>query len=140
MSARTQCRVMSATLGIVRHEWGEGGTGGGRTCTHQRGYFWFPPHTHTMQTIILSMRKVKHKRGSSSYYPVLPRFNLLWESLPEPDRHIHLHKLPGQDGCHVQLCGCLLVRAFLQSISQLIELISITKGILFKSTQPYSCQ
>lgn len=37
---------------------------------------------------------------------------------------------PGRDGYHVQLCGRLLVRAFLQSISQLIELISITKSFL----------
>lgn len=43
---------------------------------------------------------------------------------------------PGQDGCHVQLCGCLLVRAFLQSISQLIELISITKGFLLSPRTP----
>lgn len=43
---------------------------------------------------------------------------------------------PGQDGCHVQLCGCLLVRAFLQSISQLIELISITKGFLLSRRTP----
>lgn len=44
---------------------------------------------------------------------------------------------PGQDGCRVQLCGCLLVWAFLQSISQLIELLSITKGFLSSQRTPF---
>ncbi len=52
------------------------------------------------------------------------------------DRRIHLAQAPGQDGCCVPLCGCLLVRAFLQSISQLIELISITKGFLLSQRSP----
>lgn len=37
---------------------------------------------------------------------------------------------PSQDVYHVQLCGCLMVRPFLQSIRELIETISITKGFL----------
>lgn len=36
----------------------------------------------------------------------------------------------------MRLCGRLLVRAFSQSISQLIELISITKGFLLSLRTP----
>lgn len=43
-----------------------------------------------------------------------------------------------QDGCHVQLCGCLLARVFLQSISQLIEIISITKSFLLGPCTPFN--
>lgn len=62
---------------------------------------------------------------------------LLWESCQSStERHICSNP-PGQDGCHVRLCGCLLVRAFLQSISQLIELLSITKGFLLSQSTPF---
>lgn len=53
----------------------------------------------------------------------------LWKVL---DRRIHLHKPSGQDGGCVQPCGGLLVTALLQSISQLIELLSITKEASFQ--------
>lgn len=46
-------------------------------------------------------------------------------------------RAPHQHGCRVQLCDCLLVWAFLQSISQLIELLSITKGFLSSQRTPF---
>lgn len=45
-------------------------------------------------------------------------------------------QVPGQDGRHVKLCGCLLATAFWQSISHLIELLSITKGFLLSQCTP----
>lgn len=54
---------------------------------------------------------------------------------PVLNRHICTNP-SGQDGCHMQLCGCQLVHAILQSISQLIELLSITMGFVLSQSTP----
>ena len=121
------CRIMSATLGTgkkkeveeqcacvcvcvcvcVRH-----------ICTHQHDDC--SPYFYRLHCTSKFPRNVSFINGASR------TCKLGWE----PQQIDTSARAPGQDGHHVQLCGFLLVRAFLQSISQLIEWISITKGFL----------
>lgn len=131
----------------LRHRETETEKGGG-IYTHQHHYCWFPSISRGYVVVfpsspVMWILDLLDQWGESNMHGWVLEVQLL--SLPSPlllraaarARQINTSaQAPGQDGCNAQLCGCLLVRAFLQSISQLIEFISITKGFLLSLHTP----